>query len=59
MTTQVGSDGRLLNAISAVHTSLKIDKNHCNISISGSFFTELAKIIEWMFKSKIIGEIES
>ena len=58
MTTQVGSDGRFLNAISAVHTSLLIDKDHCDIHISGSFFTELAKMIEWMFKSKIIGEIQ-
>lgn len=57
MTTQVGSDGRLLNAISAVHTSLVIDKDHCDISIGGSFFTEVAKMIQWMFKSKIIGAI--
>lgn len=57
MTTQEGSEGRLLNAITSVHTSLVIDKDHCDIHISGSFFTELASIIEWMFKSKIIGEI--
>lgn len=59
MTTQPGSEGRMIPAISAVDVSVSIDKKGLKINLSGNLWTKFANFFEWFFESTICSEIET
>jgi hypothetical protein len=53
MTTQPGSEGRLLPAVAAVDVAVKIDKKGLDITLKGNYLTKLASWFEWFFEGTI------
>jgi len=58
MTTQAGSEGRLLPAVAAVDVAVKIDKGGLDISLKGNYLTKLASWFEWFFEGTICSKVE-
>ena len=58
MTTQPGSDGRLLPAVAAIDVKVEIDKQGLEFSLRGNFWTKVFSWFDAVFAGMIINKIE-